>query len=67
MTHDETKRIFDELDDLLDAERTALLTGRIEEVGRLAREAGWKAVFHRTDKAAADVVVGVAELSGVSL
>lgn len=35
MTHDETKRIFDELDDLLDAERTALLTGRIEEVGRL--------------------------------
>ena len=35
MAHDEMQQILDELNDLLDAERTALLDGRLDDVGRL--------------------------------
>ena len=35
MTHDEVQPILDELDDLLDAERAALLAGKLDDVGRL--------------------------------
>lgn len=35
MTPDFFQGIFDELDDLLDAERAALLEGNLEEVGRM--------------------------------
>ncbi|WP_299607916.1 flagellar biosynthesis protein FlgN [uncultured Tateyamaria sp.] len=35
MNGDDIRNTFDELDDLLDAERTALLAGNLEEVSRL--------------------------------
>lgn len=38
MTHDSSQILIDQLDDLLDAERTALLAGDLDQIARLLEE-----------------------------